>query len=408
MNFESAVAFLKGFHAYEDKGFPKYNEQNFGVKRVKKFLKEYGVDYGRLKYLHVAGSKGKSSVCGILANYLKASGYKTGLFITPNILDIRECFWLDGESISVGKFVKMVEDLKKFIEKKGRGGLTYFELLTVLVFKYFVEMKVDFAVIEVALGGRLDATNVIMPEVAVLTTVEKEHTEILGKTFDKILNEKLGIVVGKKNVPLVVGYQNRFVKNLINQRIKSGDLGRRKVVFVGDQFDLENVNLKNMNVAERALELLLGKINENLLEKVVDEFRLMGRFDERTVNGKMVVFDMAHTKNSILALMEFLKSKNRGKGKFWFLVSIMKGKDVENILKPLSEVGKKIVVTSSNLERGYLSEELREKAARLGFRVVAVEDCRAAFDQLQKEMGKSDILVVTGSHFLIGKLLKSL
>ncbi|MFA7685382.1 MAG: Mur ligase family protein [Candidatus Gracilibacteria bacterium] len=346
MDFESAVAFLKKFNPYEDKGFPAYNEKNFNLDRLRRFLKAYKIGYQGLKYVHVTGSKGKSTSCLMMGNYLWKNGYKVGVFTSPYIIEITECIWVNGRNISKDQFVKYVFQLRKFIANYKGPVLTYFEFLVAIVLQYFVDEKIDFAVMEVGLGGRLDATNVIDPEVAVLTTVEKEHTEILGKTYDKILNEKLGIVFGKKVKNLVIGYQNAYVSKLIRKKVGKG----KRVIFVKNQ--------SNKSLVSAALQMLFKKVDEKLLNKIADDLKMIGRFDVRVVNGKNVVFDMAHTKNSVQVLLRNLKEKF-SKKKWLFLVSIMKNKNVKDILVPICKIGKEVVVTSSNPERGYTAKQLK-------------------------------------------------
>lgn len=392
MDFESAVEFLKSFSPYEDKGFPAYNEKNFNIDRLRIFLKAYKVAYRSLKCVHVTGSKGKSTTCLMMGNYLWKSGYKVGVFTSPYIIDITECIWIGGKNISKDRFAKYVSQLKKFVDSYKGPILTYFEFLVAIMLQCFVDEKIDFAVVEVGLGGRLDATNVINSEVAVLTTVEKEHTEILGKTYDKILNEKLGIVIGKKVNNLVVGFQNPSVNKLIKEKV-----GKVKnVVFVNDR--------DNKAVVFATLEMLLKKVDEKLLNKIANDLKIVGRFDVHVVNEKTVVFDMAHTRNSVQVLLGNLKKRFPEK-KFLFLVSIMKNKNVKDILLPICKIGKEVVVTSSNIERGYMAKDLKILASGMGYSVVAIEDWEISYGKLIKKMGANNVLVVTGSHFLIGKVL---
>lgn len=395
MDFESAVKFLKSFNPYEDKGFPAYDEKNFNVERVRKFLKARRIGFQKLKYVHVTGSKGKSSVCMLTGQYLWKSGHSVGVFTSPYLVDVTECFWMNGKNISKNEFAKKVFELKKFAGKYKGPMLTYFEFLVVLVLEYFVEGGVDFAIMEVGLGGRLDATNVVTADVAVLTTVEKEHVEILGKTYDKILNEKLGIVVGKNVENLVVGWQIPIVKKLIKKKTAK----IKNVVFIG-----KNDNAK---IVLEILKMLLEKADEKFLAKISANFKMVGRLDIRILKGKTVVFDMAHTGNSILRLLDFLKT-NFGDKKLSFLVSIVKNKNVKDILLPISKVADKIIVTSSPSERGFKAQELEGLAHQIGLNVLILENGREAFISLLKKMGRSDVLVVTGSHFLISDLLETL
>ena len=402
MDFESALEYLEGFVSYEKLVEVEYGEETFDLRRVRNFLDVFGVDYSKIDFVHVAGSKGKGSVCTMMADYLWAKKEKAGLYTSPHILDIRERFQINGEKISQRLFALYVEDLKRFIEKKGDFELTYFELLTVLALKYFSEENVKYAIMETGLGGRLDATNVISPKVAVLTGVEMEHTDILGETLTEIINEKLGIM--KEGTPLVVGPQSEEALEIIKTKLR----GRRGVYFV--ETELENFDAKSRNgeTALEALKLLAGNVDLRIFEEVVKNFKLVGRFDVREVDGKVVVFDMAHTPASMKVLAETLKNNFPGKD-FLFLVSVLKGKKIEDIFKVLSQVtGKVVFTTLPCLERSIGRTEFEMIKLPFSGEISFKADCKKAFGELLEEIKKDQVLVVTGSHFLVGEILGTL
>lgn len=386
MNFEEAVKFLKSFTSYEDILLKKYDKKAFNLDRFKKFLRDYDVAYEKLPCIHITGSKGKGTAAHLIASYLSRAGYKVGLFTSPYIVDITEMIVVGGCAISKSRFVEYVMKIKNFLEKSGRlksGDVcTYFEMVTAVMFQYFLDEKVDIVVLEVGLGGRLDSTNVCKPFLTVLTLVEKEHTEILGKTYREILNEKLGIV--KAGVPLVVGLQNKVVLSEIKRR----RLGV-PVFYVDD-------------VAKTSLMIFLKeKFDEKLFEKVRGGLKIIGRFQVENVGGKTVVFDIAHTPASAKNLRKNLIEKFPGK-KFCFLISMMKFKNVRGFLKNLCvSDGAEVVFTNSHPTRGLTGAEMK-KFYKKG---VVIEDPRKAFQFLLKKLKKNEILVCTGSHFLIGKIL---
>jgi dihydrofolate synthase/folylpolyglutamate synthase len=407
MNFEKAKDFLQTFVSYEGVAKIPYSEKTFDLQRVKDFLRLYGVKYESLKYVHVAGSKGKGTTCAFIANYLWRDGYKVGLYTSPHIFEVTERIWLNGKEIGERQFSEMVGDLKKFIENCDCPRLTYFEILTVLALKFFVDEKVDYVVLEVGLGGRLDATNIVNPVLSVLTTVELEHTDVLGDTIEKILNEKLGIV--KDAVPVLIGYQDSVAMKVINKKLR-GKVGVFYVQDIEEQFSaenfLDNARFKNANVAFAALKFILKKVDEKKFLKVVNEVKLPGRFDVRKVFNSTVVFDMAHTKNSIDNLVKALK-KNFPKKKFVVLFAVMKGKDVNSIIKKIATVAEKIVFTNAHEVRGVPAVELKVIAKKLGVdcEIEVIGDCEEAFSLMTK---KNQLLVVTGSHFLVSKTLSKL
>jgi len=412
MDFESAVQYLKTFSPYEDKGGSIYDDKKFNLERVKKFYKRLRINYQKLKYVHVAGSKGKGSTCFFIANYLKKKGYKVGMFTSPYLVDITESFWVDGKNITKEKFVSYVEFIKKMFDKEGnKYHVTYFEILTGLIFQYFIEKKIDYAVIEVGLGGRLDATNVVNPKITVLTSMEKEHQYILGKTLEKILDEKLGII--KKGVPLIIGKNSKYVMNLVKEKVGN----KTKIVFINDMDGGENlifnelkipdVQKENAKLAYVVLKFLLKKCNISDFCSFVEREKFLGRFDFRIVNGKRVVFDIAHTKNSISGLIKYLLKKFPN-SKFVFLFSLMKDKDVKAILGEILPVSKKIVFTESNKDRGFLARDLVKIAHKLNPSADIEDDmdARKSYKNLLKNLNSDEVLVVTGSHFLVGNILK--
>ncbi len=389
MDFESAVEYLKSFQSFEDKELRRVDYYRFGLGRVRCFLRDYEVDYHKTKFVHVAGSKGKGSVSTMVAEYLSAMGRKTGLFTSPYFIDVTESFWVDGVTISKKEFVLMVEDLKKYIDGVGECALTYFELLTVLVLKYFSEKKVKYAVMEVGLGGRKDPTNVIHPEVAVLCRVENEHAAILGDSVGEILGEKMGII--KEGVSVVVGHQSEEVLRLVKRRLVTWEW---PVVYVDGAVSGVGggqVQRENAAVARAVLRMILGDLDLEFFGNVMKGLKLVGRFDARKIKGKTVVFDMAHTVASMQNLVDTLGGEFEGR-ELVFLLSFMKDKDVEAMVNIVEEVAGKVVYVNSHEERG------------VDYGIDGLE----AFNKELKELKKDQVLVVTGSHFLVGKILKNL
>ncbi|MFA5947967.1 MAG: hypothetical protein WC806_03275 [Candidatus Gracilibacteria bacterium] len=412
MNFESAYSFLKKIKSYEDLVFVKYNKKNFNLDRVRKFLKAFFAELDNVKIVHVAGSKGKGSVCNMVAQCLVFDTFdevlvkvKVGMFTSPYIFSVRECFWVDGKIISEKKFCEYVYELKIFLKKYKGESPTYFEALMGLVFKYFIDCGVNIAVVEVGMGGRMDATNVVLPEVCALTFMEEEHKGIIGNNLSEILDEKLGIY--KKNVPFLIGKQNKNVYEMIKNKMR----GKKEIIFV-DEKNIKNKDendfYDNARLASAILKKLISNFDENNFNNFLKTFKLVGRFDVRKYKGKNIVFDIAHTKNSMKNLVFKLKQKFSDK-KFVFLVSLMIGKDVKNIIKIIANDAYMIGFCKSHEIRSESPEKLFLIAQKLGAkRISFCEGFAPIYKDFLQDLKKDQVLVVTGSHFLVSKAMKDL
>jgi len=396
MNFEKAESYLESFINYEQSMKMKYDQQAFDLGRIRNFLRDFGVDFQKLNFIHVGGSKGKGTICNLLDRYLDGVGFRVGLYTSPHMLQVTERFSINVKDISEQQFADYVAELKKFIDKNGGTDLTYFELLTVLAFKFFLDQGVDYVVLEVGMGGRLDATNVVLPLLSIISKVEMEHSDMLGDTLEKIIEEKLGIM--KPGVPLLVGKQSPRGQAVFEQKL----LGREQVYFAEELVLLEGIDLaksENGQLVFQALKILFGEVDGDLFQRIFDKFQIVGRLDFRQIEGKTVVFDMAHTTSSIENLISALPKK-----KLIFLVSILRGKDVKGILDLIFQVAGEVVFCSCHPQRGLTGDQLQSIAGR----GEVVEDPEKAYEKLFSELKRDQVLVVTGSHFLVAKILAML
>src|SRR3954447_13365217 len=204
-NFTKALRFLGTLSDFEKLRIVRYTSQNFDLDRMRALLKRLGNPHEQFKSVHVAGTKGKGSTCAMVAAMLSASGYKVGLYTSPHLVDIRERVQINGVMIPTADFARLVRLVEPIVARL-KPTPTYFDVLTAIAFKYFAEQKVQIAVIETGLGGRLDSTNVIKPEVAAITSISKDHMAQLGNTLGKIATEKAGIF--KHNVPALTVMQD--------------------------------------------------------------------------------------------------------------------------------------------------------------------------------------------------------
>ncbi|MBI4234850.1 hypothetical protein HY604_00965 [Candidatus Peregrinibacteria bacterium] len=376
MDFESAQRYLEKFVSYEKAWDFKYNEKAFDLERVRIFLREFGVDFGRFKYFHVGGSKGKGSVCKMIHDYIFRSCCETrtavGLFLSPHVVSVCERIVVDGEMILEGEFALLVEELRSFLESADASvralKLTWFEIMFVLALKYFAEKKCEYVVLEVGMGGRLDVTNIVTPLVSVLTSLELEHVNVLGDNLSSIFAEKWGIK--KSGVPIVLNEEMRFFAE------SASGFSTAEVFFARN----------NEEVAKLALIKAGFAIDENLWSFVVKNFKFIGRYDLREIEGKFVLFDIAHTVKSAERLVLRLSKEFPDKEKT-FVLGVLKDKNIDGMRKIFEALGRVVFV-------GGFSE-----------RALSGENYREAFSREFEKLKKEQILVVTGSSYLVGKIL---
>ena len=382
MDFESAQQFLDGRISYERLNNFDYDAENMNLTRFRDFLRRAGVDFASLKYIHVAGSKGKGTVSSMFSDFLFRKGAKVGLFTSPHIHEVTERIRLNGEPMSQANFAGCIAQLADFVEEE-----TYFELLNAAALKFFVDLGVDYAVLEVGLGGRLDSTNVVNAELSVITRLELEHTEILGDTLEEIAREKLGIVKGDEMV--VIGKQSGEGSEIVRRLCPQA-----KFVEVEGGVFAQNASLVRLGLEE------LEEFDEAIFEEMLVNFKMKGRYDVREIDGKTVIFDMAHTEASIGALYERAKEEFPG-CEFVTLFALLKGKNLEAIAPVVAENSVKVICTNSHEERGMAAEEL---VGRFDGGVVA-EDAGEALKVVLSELNKNQLLVVAGSTYLLEKTL---
>src|SRR5258706_236690 len=212
--FKSALRFLETLTDYERLRIVRYNTQNFDLDRMRHLLKKLGNPNEQYKSVHIAGTKGKGSTCAMVANMLQANGYKVGLYTSPHLVDIRERIQVNGVMIPHADFSRLMR-LVEPIVMRAKPMPTFFDVMTAVAFKYFAEQKIDVAIVETGLGGRLDSTNVLKPEVTAITSISKDHMAQLGHTLPKIAEEKAGIF--KPGVPALSVTQTPEVEAVLKR-----------------------------------------------------------------------------------------------------------------------------------------------------------------------------------------------
>jgi len=417
-----------------------YSLQRFGIKlglqNIEKLLKLFQNPEKDFISVHIAGTNGKGSTSSFIASILKASGYKVGLYTSPHLVDFTERIRVDGIPISREKVVEYVKSLQNEIDLL---KATFFEVTTAIAFKHFADEKVDFAVIEVGLGGRLDSTNIILPAVSVITTVSYDHMNILGDTIEEIAFEKAGII--KEGIPCITGCDGkaleviRKVANEKNSKLIVADEISKITFKESDEykvkFDLSTgknhyVDLvagvpgkfqtRNAQLAVLTFELLsdLGFVNykpENLYEgllKVKEFSGLRARLEvlkplSNYHQKPKIVIDVAHNYPAINQLVTELEVFKRNR--LLLLFGVMRDKEYEKMIKKLSEVTDFAVATQPKIGRALDAKMISEIFKQNGVNSVYIYDSDKAFDFIVNESKEGDLILVTGSHYLAGEII---
>lgn len=393
-----------------------------GLERIKKLLAALGNPEKDFKTIHVAGTNGKGSVCAMIASVLKESNYKTGLYTSPHLIDFRERIVINGKKIPKQKISVLIKDMRRVADKM-RPHPTYFEFITALAFKYFSEQKVDLAVVEVGMGGRFDATNVIYPEVSIITNVSFEHTEHLGKTIKKIAKEKAGII--KCGRPVITSAKGVALKVIEN---KCKELKSNLIILDEKSFDEKDMNIDNQkfvlygvkedyNLTSRlvgkhqmlnaccavACAELLG-IRKGYVIKGIKNVFWPGRF-EVVQKNPVIILDGAHNPDGIKALKNTLV-KIFGNKKIFFVISICSDKDIEKMIREIAPLVKEIVITKhavmNRAANPLVIKKLAEKhVSKYANNIVVKKTVKTALNYVRKKARKDDIICVTGSIFTV-------
>jgi dihydrofolate synthase/folylpolyglutamate synthase len=393
------------------------------LERVAEALRLCGAPQQRFPALHVAGTNGKGSTAALLHAVLSAAGYRVGLFTSPHLIDFCERIRLGDAYISEEEVVEGITAIRAQVEPAG-VRLTPFEMMTVLAFRAFARACVDIAVVEVGLGGRLDATNVLSPLVAVITSIALDHQAYLGPTQADIAREKGGII--KSGVPVVIGKMDAESRSILCGMARRraspayvygrdftirGDVGGC-VTYQGLTWRLTNLSLglrgrfqyDNAAVALATLELAqpVFPVAEEAVRRGLQEVRWPGRLDV-VAEQPLVILDGAHNPQAIATLVDELPAVLRGK-RAHLLFGVMRDKDWRAMVPTLARVATEVVVTRPSQPRAEDPNVLQHAFASVCPTRV-IPDAQAACRLLVAEAGPEDAIVACGSLFLVGELL---
>ncbi len=345
-----------------------------------------------LNIIHVAGTNGKGSVCSMINNTLIEAGYKTGMYTSPHMTQFNERIKINNENISdkdVNKLIKRIVT----IEKQEGIKLTFFETITVMAFIYFKEQEVDYVVLETGLGGRLDATNTCTPIISVITRIGKDHTAILGKKIKEITMEKAGII--KEGIPVVTSNEGEALE-VIRKVCKE----KNCELIISEEADLDfEADYQKENAGIAIATLVILGIGEKEILTGVQEAYWPGRFE---FVEKNILLDCAHNPDGMKALVKSVSKLDYDK--LFVVIGLMKKADVKRISEEIKVLDAQFIVTKPPMKTALQPEKLAEQFHHPSI----ASSVKEAITLAKEKATKKDLILITGSIFLIGTALKTL
>ena len=431
MNYSQTLEFLfSSLPAYETAGTTAYKP---GLERIAAFCRHLGNPQRNFFTIHVAGTNGKGSVSHIIASVLQQAGYRTGLFTSPHLQDFRERIRVDGEMIPKQKVVNFVD---KHHDRMVELGLSFFEMTAALAFDYFAQSDVEVAVIETGLGGRLDATNIIVPILSIITNIGMEHTALLGDTPEKIAAEKAGII--KKSIPVIIGEHDErcdpvFAEVAAANKSKllhaeelftctgQEPAGERQLFHLHrtrDNHDFEllldlagDYQRHNIITATAAIDFLhqetpLTISRRAFLEGTRDaaaHTSLRGRW-QKLGEKPLVICDTGHNAHGMAYVGEQLRRQSRDYAHLYCVLGVVNDKDLAHMF-PLLPADAHYIFTQAKTHRAIPAAELAERAAAFGLQGEVVADVQQAVARARELAGPDDMIFIGGSTYVVGEAL---
>jgi dihydrofolate synthase / folylpolyglutamate synthase len=431
LTFADALSYLDSFVNYERQPGVSYTRESFDLTEFERFLARLDNPHRRLKTVVVAGTKGKGSTAAMIASIAQAAGLKAGLYTSPHLCSVRERIRVDGDIVSEETFAALVSELMPHIEAAGMAGVrryrTFFEILTAMALVHFQRMEVELAVLEVGLGGRLDATNVATPLVSVLTSISLDHTEVLGDTIPKIAREKAGII--KPHGLAVVAPQRLEALTVIRavceaQHARLHDVAAEwcwqplSYSWERSVFDLHGEarsypaleiplagphQILNAATAIATAEQLREQglpISPESIRQGAKQVHWEGRL-ETVSRQPWVVLDGAHNRDSACCLREALMSCFQYR-RLILVLGISANKNLAGIIEELTPLATLTVATRAMVPRAAPPQRVATLAAKWSDHIIVEEDTQRALAQAIAETQPDDLLLVTGSLYLVG------
>lgn len=412
----------------------RYKKQ--GLKNISILLDLIRNPHKSLKVIHVGGTKGKGSVTFFIGSILQSAGYNVGVTTSPHLIEYTERIKINDKQITKMEILNNINEIRPHLEKMFDLGYepSFFEITTALAFKYFKEKNVDYAVIEVGVGGRYDATNVVKPMVAVITNSTLDHQHILGNSVNEIAKEESAII--KKGCIVVTATDDINVLKIYKKKCKNEGVplyvvgkdlsfNRLKYNLKGQTFNVKGITnifndihisllgkyqIVNAVTAIAAVEALI-KIGVNIPTESIKfglkNTKWRGRL-EIVQKSPFLILDGAHNVDSALKLKDALNEiiKLNSKGKLIFVIGIFEDKDIPEIIKILASISEIIIATRAKTERSADAKKIADVAKKYCDNVILKEDVKEAINQALNLADKNDVICVTGSLYVVAEAMK--
>lgn len=435
--YQQALDYIYSFIDYSLTRNLRYSAEKFNLERMARFMELMGNPQDDYKIIHVAGTKGKGSTCAMLTSILTTAGYKTGFYSSPHMIEFTERIKIGDRQISKSRLADCVECVKPFVAKVEK--LTTFEIITGIAMKYFSDEKVDFAVLEVGMGGRLDATNVVKPMISVITSISHDHTKVLGSTLAKIAKEKAGII--KPYVPVVIAKQKKAAEEMIlsvalEKQAKIIDIRQelkiKKMRFSLDgqyfsikpskegiyskkdiderlwetEFFMPLLGDHQLNNAATAIACVLELSNYGYRISIDDMIKGFGQIDwpgrfEIISRQPLIIIDGAHNRDSIRKFKATIDLYLPGKKKI-LIFGASEDKEVKLMLSILQPSIDRLIITKAKHPRALEVEDIEKIARDLGFNYDLTGNVEESLEIALKKCESDSVILAAGSIFIAG------
>lgn len=418
MNYKEALEYIHTTYRFGRK---------LGLENISKLLELLGKPQEKLNIIHVAGTNGKGSTCSFISRILQEGGYKVGLYTSPFLETFNERIRINGEDIKdddLGRVTAIVKEKADEMVASGYNHPTEFEIVTAIAFYYYYEQAVDYLVLEVGMGGRFDATNVIRPLLSVITSISLDHIDYLGDTLGKIAYEKAGII--KENIPLVLYPQEKEAESVIEEvaasknalvyKVNSDQIKIKETSLEGQTFEIPEFGelktsligehqVKNAFTAFTAISLLRKngvKLEDEAIRRGIENTRWAGRLELMKKNPTIII-DGAHNEEGAQALGraidEYMGDKN-----IKLVLGMLSDKDVDKVTSILVPRVKRVIATVPDSDRALSADELKAKILKFEKEVISIPNISDAVDYSIKESNKDDVIIFAGSLYMIGEV----